>query len=208
MKKYFLLIAAALTAVALVSCNKDDEENGGGGGESGPVVFETTDATTVCINEVNGGSGYKGIELYNPTDADIQLEGYFIIKNDDAENPYWTGAATDNIPAKGYLVIRANKETTEIDGLPATVLTINKGTGGLSGKKAVKLELKKGDTSYDVFDRGFTDNDKTEVALPDAGTNSFARQQDGKKTWKLMTQTIGATNVGAAVQGEVTVDPE
>ena len=74
----------------------------------------------------------------------------------------------------------------------------------------MKLELKKGDTSYDVFDRGWTKHwdGTTELGLPDAGTNSFARQQDGKKTWKVMAQTVGATNAGAAVQGEVTVDPE
>lgn len=206
MKKYYLIALAVVAA--LVACNKDPEVTKDKDGNTEEnTAFVTKDATTVCINEVNGGTGYKGIELYNPTDAEINLEGYTIIKNDE-EAVYWTGVNGDKIAAKGYLVIRASKETGELDAL--TNLSVDKGTGGLSGKKIVKLDLKDATKIIDTFDRGWTKHwdGSTELGLSDAGTNSFARQQDGKKTWKVMSPTMGATNAGATVVGDVTIDPE
>lgn len=209
MKKYLMIAAAVLTAAALVSCNPDNEAGGGGGGAT-VTVFETKDATTVCINEVNGGDGYKGIELYNPTSAEVSLVGWKIIKNDETETPYWEGVEGDKIAAGGFLVIRANKSTASLDALDASLLSVNKASGGLSGKKIVKLVLINGELSVDTFDRGWTKHwdGTTELGLPDAGTNSFARNENGKKTWKIKSPTFGATNAGGEVIGDVTVDPE
>ena len=84
------------------------------------------------------------------------------------------------------------------------------GSGGLSGKKIVKLDLAHGEQIVDTFDRGWTKHwdGATELGLPDAGTNSFARNEDGKKVWKLKAPTFKASNNAAEVVGEVTVDPE
>lgn len=202
MKKYLMIAAATVAALALVSCNQDPEAGGGGGGDNTPVVFETTDATTVCINEVNGLDGYKGIELYNPTNAEVSLAGWKIIKNGE-ETLYWEAAADAKIAAKGYYVIKANKKTGEIDAVASAM-----GTGGLSAAKAVKLELANGELIVDTFNRGFDATAEVpEVALPEAG-GSMARMQDGKKTWKVMDATFGATNNGANVIGDIVTKPE
>lgn len=207
MKKYLLIAAAALVATALVSCNPDNEAGGGGNQETIPE-FITTDATNVCINEWNGNTNYKGIELFNPTGAAVTLEGWTIIKNDEVPPtegaPYWTGTATDIIPAGGYLVIRASKGTTSLDGLPATTLAINKGTGGLSASKAVKLVLKNNaGTVMDTFDRNFTPEELGMATIE----GSAARVQDGKALWKVMDPTFGATNNGAAQHGNIDTKP-
>lgn len=202
MKKYLFITMAAVVAAAIVSCNPDNEVNGG---DETPTVkvFETTDATTVCINEMNGNDNYKGIELYNPTDAEVSLVGWKIVKNNE-EALYWEGVDGDKIAAKGYFVIKANKKTAEIDAVANAM-----GTGGLSAAKIVKLDLLNGSIIVDTFDRGFTAlyDGVNETALP-AMEGSAARVEDGKKTWKVMTATFGATNKGAQVIGEVTVDPE
>ena len=204
MKKYLFIAAAALAAAALVSCNKDPEVKPADGDNTPAesTEFITKDATTVCINEVNGGDGYKGIELYNPTSKEVSLSGWKIVKNNE-DILYWEAESSDKIAANGYFVIKANKSTTEIDALADAIAS-----GGLSGKKAVKLDLVNGEIVVDTFDRGFTKNDNTEVALPDAGTNSFARAQDGKALWKIKSPTFKATNTGGQVIGDVTVDPE
>ena len=203
MKKYLMIAVATLAATALVSCNKDPETNGGD--ETIPE-FITVDATTVCINEMNGNDGYKGIELYNPTAAEVSLEGWTIVKNNEVptgETPaYWTGVAGDKIAAKGYLVIRANKKTTNLDNL--TCLSVNTGTGGLSASKAVKLELKNATGQVvDTFDRNFTPEEPAMATIE----GSAARKEDGKKLWKVMEPTFGAGNNSAKVIGDIDTKP-
>lgn len=216
MKKYLMIAAAALAAAALVSCNPDNEAGGGGGTVNVPSWPEA-DATTVCLNEVNGS--LKGIELYNPTDAPVNLEGWTIVKNNEVPPtegaPYWTGVATDVIPAKGYMVIKASKASATLAAMEILFST-NAGTGGLSGKKAVKLELKNAaGVVVDFFDRGFTKAGNTEPALEDWGDNSAARNQDGKAPWKVKAPSYGASNNAAEVivteanpDGKIVVDPE
>ena len=211
MKKYLMIAAAALAAAALVSCNPDNE---GGGGNSTVDVpsWPEADATTVCLNEVNGT--LKGIEIYNPTNAPVNLEGWTIIKNNESP-AYWEGVSTDIIPAKGYMVIKASKASADLAAMEILFST-NAGTGGLSGKKALKLDLKNAAGEVvDFFDRGFTKAGNTEPALEDWGVNSAARNQDGKAPWKVKVPSYGASNDAADVvvteanpDGKIVVDPE
>ena len=207
MKKYYMIAFALFAAFSLVSCNPEDpdvrkddnteenkDQNQGGG--SADLM------TTVCINEVCGVVGYKGIELYNPTDNDLSLEGYAIFKN-EAESATWTGDADAKIAAKGYFVITSKKEFDEIKDVANA-----KAADSFSPSKALILVLKGKDGSVlDTFDRGWNKNNKTEVALPTA-EGSFARTADAKKEWKVLAITIGKTNAGAQVLGEIIVDPE
>lgn len=204
MKKYLMIAAAALAAAALVSCNPDNEGGGGGNTVNAPSWPEA-DATTVCLNEVNGK--LKGIELYNPTDSPVNLEGWTIIKNNESP-AYWEGTSDDVIPAKGYMVIKASNAGADLAAMEI-LFSKNAGTGGLSGKKAVKLDLKNAaGVVVDFFDRGFTKAGNTEPALADLGANSAARIQDGKAPWKVKAPTYGASNNAADDLGEVSVDPE
>ncbi|MBO4340747.1 MAG: lamin tail domain-containing protein [Bacteroidales bacterium] len=200
MKKLFVFALAAVAA--LVACNPDPEADPN---ETKDVPsWPAEDATTVCLNEVNGT--LKGIEIYNPTDAEVSLAGWTIVKNNESP-AYWEGVTEDKIPAKGFMVIQTSKPSADLVALPILFAT-NKGTGGLSGKKALKLELKDATgKTVDFFDRGFTKAGNTEPALDDLGVNSAARVEDGKAPWRVKVPSYGASNNLAEDLGEVTVDP-
>ena len=226
MKKYFVFALAA--AFAFVACNpdpevnqeeenKDNTEQGGqeqggeeqggqeqGGEEQGGEEETPTVMTTLCINEVCGVVGSKGIELYNPTDAEISLEGVAIYKN-EAADPTWTGTADDKLASKGYFVITSKKEFDNIADVANA-----KAVDSFSPSKALILVLKDAAGNVlDTFDRGWEKNNNTEVALPTA-EGSFARTADAKKEWKVLEITMGKTNNGAALVGDgvIIVDPE
>jgi hypothetical protein len=207
MKKYFIFALAA--AFAFAACqedpevtkdeeNKDNTEQGGqeqGGQEQGGQEGNQTTTKTVCINEVCGVSGYKGVELYNPNDAEVSVEGYTLIKNEAADAPTWTGTADDKIPAKGFYVIKSKKETTEIDAVANATAK-----DSFSPGQTLKLELK--DASGNVistFVRGVAPWG-TVIEVVDC---AFGLTTDGGDTWKLLGITIGATNNGAENKGDI-----
>jgi hypothetical protein len=210
MKKYFIFALAA--AFAFVACQqdpevkKDDESNQNqeNQNQENQQGGQTDDnlMTTLCLNEVCGVVGSKGLELYNPTDAEISLEGVAIYKN-EAADPTWTGDATSKIASKGYFVITSKKEFDNIADVANA-----KAADSFSPSKSLILVLKdKAGNVLDTFDRGWTKNGNAEVALPTA-EGSFARTADAKKEWKVLDITIGKTNNGAKVIGEMSVDPE
>ena len=203
MKKFFVLTVFAIASVAFASCNRDP-----GNDDTKEYVMVTTDATTVCINEVCGVVGSKGVELYNPTDQEIVLTGYTLVKNEAKDEndatkdaATWTGASTDKIAAKGFYVITAKKEFDDIKDVANA-----KAGDSFSPSKALKLELKKDGVVVDTFDRGFDKNNKTEATLKTL-EGSCARVEDGKATWKVMAITIGKTNKGAEEIGNVDIEP-
>lgn len=188
MKKLFVFAAIALAA--LVSCNKDPEQK----------KDETTtgDITKVCLNEVCGVVGYKGVELYNAGDKECSLEGVTLFKNGE-ELACWTGTAEDKIAAKGFFVIKGKKETTEIDGVANAT-----STASFSPTKSLLLELKSSDGNVlSTFDRGWKANGNAEVTLAVTVEYSYSLTTDGGNTWKLKDITIGSSNNNAADKGEI-----
>lgn len=206
---------AAFAAVAMVSClpqddyqkpdnqqKPDDQQQNPGGGDQTP----STDGATLVINEVNGTKGYKGIEIYNPTDKEVDLKGWVVKKNNEVTDEaamttlYWEGKdGVGKIAAKGYYVIHANKDDGSLPEKTEGCVA----TGGLSNKKGVKLELinPEGKT-VDTFNRGFDESQEDpEVALDELAA-SFARDTDGGKDWKLKEPSFGATNNGVALVGD------
>ena len=208
MKKYFIFALAA--AFAFVACQQDPEvtrdeetnQNQEGNQEGNQEQTGDDLMTTLCINEVCGVVGSKGIELYNPTAAEISLEGVAIYKN-EAETATWTGDADAKIASKGYFVITSKKEFDDI----ASVANA-KAADSFSPSKSLILVLKGKDGNVlDTFERGWAKNGNVEVALPTA-EGSFARTADAKKEWKVLAITMGKTNNGANVIGDISVDPE
>jgi len=210
MKKYFILALAA--AFALTACNTDDpdvrkdEGNKEGSGEQTNPGGETGTEATLCINEVNGTKGYKGIEIYNASDKEVDLQGWVVKKNNEVTDEaamttlYWEGAANvGKIAAKGYYVIHANKDDANLPEKTEGCVA----TGGLSNKKGVKLELINPQGKVvDTFNRGFdVTQDDPEVPL-DELAGSFARDTDGGNVWKLKEPSFGATNNGVALVGD------
>ncbi len=211
MKKIFMFAFAAVAAVAMVSClpnddyQKPEEENNNNNNNNNQQPEETSGATLV-INEVNGVKGYKGIEIYNPTDKEVDLKGWVVKKNDEVTDEaamttlYWEGVeGVGKIAAKGYYVIHANKDDGNLPEKTEGCVA----TGGLSNKKGVKLELinPEGKT-VDTFNRGFDASAEIPEAPLDELNGSFARDTDGGKDWKLKEPSFGATNNGVALVGD------
>lgn len=79
----------------------------------GLVINEFMASNASTVQDQDGGYD-DWIELYNNTDQDINLEGYYI--SDKPDNPTkWTFPAAV-IPAKGYIIVWADEEQ-EQDGL-------------------------------------------------------------------------------------------
>lgn len=214
MKKVLYFALAAFTAFSLVACIEDKDDPQTPGKPDDKDKPETPDkpdqpggeTLTLVINEVNGTKGYKGIEIYNPTDKEVDLKGWIVKKNNevtDAEKAttlYWEGVdGVGKIAAKGFYVIHANKDDGDLPEKTEGCVA----TGGLSNKKGVKLELinPEGKT-VDTFNRGFdVSQPDPEVAL-DELAGSFARDVDGGSEWKLKEPTFGASNNNAALVGD------
>lgn len=180
MKKYFAI--AAVAVLALAACTKTPT--------TGPKEKEETGAVkaakgNLVINEVAGTS--KFLELYNPTDKDVDLEGVTLLKNDETEiGAIWTGVADQVVKAKGFVILYSSKTALEN---PDPAFTFN---GGLSGKKSVKMELFAADgTSIEVFVRG---PEPWDTACAENTDCSFSRVPDGTGPFVYAAETPGAAN--------------
>ena len=105
MKKFFVFAAAA--AFALCACEKDTPKvDGSGEGEGN----KDQKVAGIVLNELSGAD--KFIELYNTTDAEVSLEGVYIVKYDSSKDggksTTWTGAAGMKIAANGYVVLESS----------------------------------------------------------------------------------------------------
>lgn len=124
----------------------------------------------------------KQIEIYNATDAEVDMTGWIILKNDGEEgekDTFSIPAALAKVPAKGYAVFTC-KQTDAANG-PMF---------GLSGKadKGFKIALKKGETVVDLVD-----NLTAPIEIPDG--KSWGRETDGADKFVIFdTPTIGAAN--------------
>lgn len=199
MKKYFVLAAAAI--VALASCNKGKEEE---------VVSKVPypDTATVVLNEVDGNS--KIIELYNGTGAEVSLTGWTLYKDD--KKTVWTGVEGQTIPSKSYLVLYS-EDNWEIKTDAGTSIDTNDPTyieydgkglvfySGISAKKSVKLQLLNAEgNDVDVFVRG-TAKWGTGGYMENK-VCSFSRVPTGTGDWAYATPTAGSANPDAS-QGEI-----
>lgn len=200
------IVMFAMAAAFALSCTDKDFETDLPADK--PVVDIPT-ATGLVLNEVSGGE--KFIEIYNTSDKEASLEGVTIVKYDGAKEGgktvTWTGVAGMKVAAKSWFYVESSDLADEIEGgdpeyayqSPDHVFT-----GGLSGKKNLKIDLCAADGSVlDTFERGeegagwnsvggYTNNKK----------NSFSRVPDGTGAWVYAAPTKGTAN------GEKTGDIE
>ena len=201
MKKFFVFAAAA--AFALVACDKtgpqvDGSGNGGNGSGAGTTAG-------VVLNELSGAD--KFIELYNTTDAEISLEGVYLVKYDSSKDGgmsiTWTGAAGMKIAAKGYVVLESSDlSDPNEDGDPAYEYESANHVfkGGLSGKKNVFIELyNAADVKLSEFMRGEEGAGWNQVSgFNNDKKHTFSRVPNGTGEWAYADPTKGAEN-GAKV---------
>ena len=199
MKKLFVF--AAMAAVALTSCDNNDNIELGKDDEG---VAKTE---AVVLNELDGEE--KFIELYNNTDAAVNLEGYSLVKYDAAKDggksTTWTGVAAISIPAKGYVVLESSDLSDPAEKGDENYEYESENhvfKGGLSAKKNIKIELVKPDgTVADTFIRGEEGSlgwNESEIGK-DPDKNSYSRCPDGVGEWAYAASTKGAAN-GAKVK--------
>lgn len=125
----------------------------------------------------------KRIEIYNSTDAEVDMTGWVLLKNDGEEGAKDTFVIPENmakVPAKGFAVF--NCKQSDVANGPLF---------GLSGDGGFKIALMKGNTVVDVVD-----NLTSITVIPDG--QSWGRETDGADKFVIFdTPTIGASN-GAA----------
>ncbi len=196
MKKLFVF--AAMAAMAMTACNEPVEgvEGSGSGNGNGNGEGEKPSVAAVVLNELDGNN--KFIEIYNPNDVEVSLEGYTIYK--DAAKTVWTGAETIKVPAKGYLVLESEDllADAEAEGGSYTYESEAHVFGsGLSAKKSLLIELKDPDGELvDSFTRG---SEPWNAAGYENDTeHSFSRVPNATGDWAYADSTKGAEN-GAKV---------
>ena len=201
MKKFFVFAAAA--AFALVACDKTGPQvDGSGNGDNGSGAGTTAG---VVLNELSGAD--KFIELYNTTDAEISLEGVYLVKYDSSKDggssTTWTGKAGMTIAAKGYVVLESSDLADPAeDGDPnyAYESANHVFKGGLSGKKNVFIELYgANDEKLSEFKRGEEGAGWNQVGgFNNDKNHTFSRVPNGTGEWAYADPTKGAEN-GAKV---------
>ena len=200
MKKFFVFAAAA--AFALCACEKDTPKvDGSGEGEGN----KDQKVAGIVLNELSGAD--KFIELYNTTDAEVSLEGVYIVKYDSSKeggkSTTWTGAAGMKIAAKGFVVLESSDLADPAeDGDPdyAYESANHVFKGGLSGKKNVFIELyNKDDEKLSEFKRGEEGSGWNQVSgFNNDKKHTFSRVPDGTGAFVYADPTKGKAN-GAKV---------
>ncbi len=172
---------------AIVGCYNDNKQllfwdNAWFEKTGGPV-----EVPEVYLNEFDCQN--KKIEIYNATDAEVDMTGWIILKNDGeegAKDTFEIPAALAKVPAKGYAVFTC-KQTDAANG-PMF---------GLSGTKGFKIALKKGDAVVDEVDN------LTNIVTIEDG-KSWGRETDGAEKFVIFdTPTIGAANGSANPPAEL-----
>ena len=161
-----------------------------GGDTPEPPTPEEPDYTNIVLNELNGSSGQKFIEIFNKGNLELSMDGMYIEKDDKTE-PIWTGDASIVVPAHGYIVLYSEDVLADHPELEGTNLIFS---SGLSSKKSVRIELFMPDqTSRDLFTRGDPSLGWNVTLTNDVAPQSFARTPDGGD-WKLADPTPGEAN--------------
>ncbi len=169
MKIYKSIMAVMAIAVLSVSCG-EKEQGGNNGGD--PTEGE------LCINEVYY-SNPDWIELYNGTDAEIDLSGY-VIQDDKGEAEQFVVPAGTKIAAGGFLVFDENTGT-EPDPTRFPF--------GISSGSGDQLTL------FDPAGKVVDDVILPMVLPTDVPTSSFGRTTDGGTPWKRFEHpTKGVSN--------------
>ena len=151
-----------------------------------PPPTPTPDYTNIVLNELNGDT--KFIEIYNKGELDLAIEGWYITKDGDEENPKWTADATVVVPAHGYVLLYSADVQADHPEQPENLFF----NSGLSAKKTVRIALYMNDgTERDVYTRGTTG--EWGQTISNVAPQSYARTPDGGD-WKLADPTPGEAN--------------
>ncbi len=195
-----------------------------------PAASASTDGTGIVINEayLSGGSAgaaytNKFVELYNPTDADVSLDGLSLQYRSATGSAAFTGVAalTGEIPAGGYYLVQGGSNGTNGQALPTAdaVTTLNpSGTNGtlalVEGVSAVTLtpgSVAGADGVVDVLGYGTSNTFETAAATPPTNNSDVKslNRTDGVDTDDNSADfTLSATITPQNTGGTTPEEPE
>ena len=180
-----------LLAFALAACTTEDpdsDDSGDTSGDSGPTIT----APPLVINEVlakndayntdNAGEYDDWLELYNPSDTILQLDGFYLTDT-ESEPTLYQFPAGKGIQGQGYLVVWCDKQVEQetADELHATFKLGAKGD-------FVFLSYSE-DNQVVTADSVRWDSDQT-------ADLAAARVPDGSKNWVNQPPTYDESNGG------------
>lgn len=118
-----------------------------------------TTGDQVVINQIYWGGGNKDasfkndfVELYNPTNAAISLDGYFLQQASKTGTSWNTVALTGSIPAKGYYLIVCQAGSNDAPAIPVAA---DVSTNSINMGAEMKLALINGEANkFNSGDKG------------------------------------------------------
>jgi hypothetical protein len=170
MKRFYLLLTILATAVSTQAQTL--------------IINELMQSNIDCIMDDLNDFPDSWVELYNPTDASINLKNYKIGTKDKASKAW--SLPNKTIAAKGYVVIYCDK-AGEDEGVSALHTNFR-----LESGKDGKLYLFKGSDIVDQLEG---------MAKQPAPNIAYGRKSDGADEWGYQARpTPGASNCGTVYQ--------
>jgi hypothetical protein len=163
----FLLALVSVIAVLQISCKKPDDP------VQSDIVINELLPVNVTIAPDQNGEFDDWIELYNKSNTERDISGYFLSDNKDHFSK-WQFPSGTAIPGKGYLIIWADDDSAQV-GLHANFKLSSLG-------EEVLLSTPEGDLIDKVIYPGQT------IEL------SFARNPDGTGSFKWQVPTYYSSN--------------
>ncbi|WP_311390064.1 ExeM/NucH family extracellular endonuclease, partial [Corynebacterium haemomassiliense] len=152
-----------------------------------PTASAAPDGSNVVINEVYGGGGNKGatythdfVELYNPTDQDIDITGWTVDQCAKDGKCYGQAKLKGKIPAGGYYLIQGAQGSGGTKALPSP----NHAEDSLaySGTDAIAYLKDAAGETVDLVGWGSANKFEGTAAPRTTNKTSVQRKEDGKDT--------------------------
>ena len=180
-----------------------------------PTANAAVDGSNVVINEVYGGGGNAGgkfnndfVELYNPTDAEIDISGWKLNQKAANGNTGNTVKLSGKVPAKGFFLIQGDSQDNEkSQDLPKADLV---GSFNFGAKAAIAELIDNNGQIADLVGWGTTAKGaETSPAKGTANATSVQRKDVGVDTDNNAIDFIVAepTPQNSGNTGETPVDP-
>ncbi|MET3944375.1 ExeM/NucH family extracellular endonuclease [Corynebacterium mucifaciens] len=179
-----------------------------------PTASAAPDGSSVVINEVYGGGGNSGakythdfVELYNPTDQDIDLAGWTITQRSAKDTGNGSARLSGVIPAKGYFLVQGAQGNGGTESLPAPD---SRGDGlTFSGSQAIARLINDNGNVVDLLGWGAAVVSEGSPARTTENYQSVQRKEVGKDTDNNADDFLVAepTPQNSGNAGETPVDP-
>ena len=179
-----------------------------------PAALAAPDGSNVVINEVYGGGGNSGakythdfVELYNPTDQEIDLTGWTITQRSAKDAGNGSALLTGVIPANGYFLVQGSQGNGGTESLPTPD---SRGDGlAFSGSQAIARLINGNGDVVDLVGWGAAVVSEGSPARKTENYQSVQRKEAGKDTDNNADDFVVAepTPQNSGNAGETPVDP-